>query len=446
MMFLRNALSGVLLLAASSMTAAFHQGSLLHPAREITTSMAATEDNNNDSEDISNRRSFISKGAMGATAALFATSSLTPASAQVYFDPAIYGDQELRGSAVQSLKEAVRRAILQAPQLAPSFYQLALLDGLSFDASTKDFGPDGRVVTAVLSSKDDTPYMKNLKMASNTLIEACTKLKRMTSIGIADAVALGGVAAIESIGGPSLSVQLGRLEIDKAQRNKLSPLNLMILSGTTPLDDVTRAFRRSGLTEREMTALLGTMLTINTVQKSRSSEDWKQTMKPKFREPGKMGRASDFKRLSDEDIAALEQESTVEGDDGWYIAESFGTRTEQFGAKIGNGQIGERTFNLYLKDLYAKGNNKKPNANKVQAVRDEFGWIGEILTDKNNPTAEAWLSKYAGSYLNYNKDLLVAYNAVTQLGSEYTGGKYEALLKDRKRKTLNDDDMGFSFR
>ena len=39
------------------------------------------------------------------------------------------------------------------------------------------------------------------------------------------------------------------------------------------------------------------------------------------------------------------------------------------------------------------------------------------------------MAKYAGSYLSYNKDLSVAYNVITQLGVEYTGGKYENLLK-----------------
>ena len=46
--------------------------------------------------------------------------------AVVYLDPAMYGDQENHISAVDSLKESVRRAILQKPLLAPAFYTLAL--------------------------------------------------------------------------------------------------------------------------------------------------------------------------------------------------------------------------------------------------------------------------------------------------------------------------------
>jgi hypothetical protein len=53
------------------------------------------------------------------------------------------------------------------------------------------------------------------------------------------------------------------------------------------------------------------------------------------------------------------------------------------------------------------------------------------------------VNKYGSKPLLYEKDLKVAYNSLTQLGVEYTGGKYESLLKNKKRKTLNDDEMDF---
>ena len=57
----------------------------------------------------SNRRSFLLQG-FGSLigASLISTSAPHPASAQVYFDPAVYGDQELRQSAVNSLKVRCR--------------------------------------------------------------------------------------------------------------------------------------------------------------------------------------------------------------------------------------------------------------------------------------------------------------------------------------------------
>ena len=62
---------------------------------------------------------------------------------------------------------------------------------------------------------------------------------------------------------------------------------------------------------------------------------------------------------------------------------------------------------------------------------------------KDLPTAATWVKKYGEKPLIYDKDLKVAYNSVTQLGAEFTGGKYESLLKNKKRKTLNDDELGF---
>uniref|UniRef100_A0A6U0GHU8 Uncharacterized protein n=1 Tax=Helicotheca tamesis TaxID=374047 RepID=A0A6U0GHU8_9STRA len=188
------------------------------------------------------------------------------------------------------------------------------------------------------------------------------------------------------------------------------------------------------MTDREMTALLSGLATLDFVQKTRSTDDWKQSARGTFREPGKIGRMSDFKRLTDEDIAAMEEDG-YEEDDGWYIADTFGSRDQAFGQKIGSG-LG-KDFNKFVKDIYAVGNPKKGSSGGDPS---QFGWIGELLLDKNNPTSLAWLSKYAQSDLNYRKDLTIAYGAITQLGAEYTGGKYENLLKNKPRKSLNDFD------
>jgi hypothetical protein len=379
-----------------------------------------------------NRRNFLSQ------AALLGGSLLLPntAQAEVFLDPAMYGDQENRVAAVDTLRERVRRAILQEPYLAPSFYQLALLDGLTFNAETRQGGPDGGALRLVLNSKNDDAYTRNLQKACNTLIESAIALKKYTAITIPDAIAIGGAEAIESIGGPVVSVQLGRTEGPK--NAKLPDLNLEILSGNASQGEVLSAFRRAGLTEREMTALLGGLLTVVSVQQSRSTDDWKESVKPKFVERGKMGRMSDFKRLTEEDIASMEDEYDEDPDDGWYIADSFGTRDEAFGARIGKDLINEKTFNKFLKELNDEANPKK---GKVGEIPAKFGWIASVLLDTNTPTSQAWLNKYAQSNLAYLKDLNVAFNSVTQLGAEYTGGKYENLLKNRPRKSLNDDDM-----
>lgn len=358
---------------------------------------------------------------------------IAPANAEVFFDPAMYGDQELRVGTVDSVRERTRRAILQDPRLAPSFYQLALLDGLSFRADSNKYGPNGGIIYAVLNSKDDSQYVESLKAAAGVLIQAEKDLKKKTAVSIADCVAIAGAEAIESIGGPVLPTQLGRMEPDKRKGIELNAaLPVDLLSGKRSSLEVRDAFKKAGLTEREMTALLGGLLTLQRVEKTRSTEDWKESVKPKFVERGKMGRMSDYKKLTDEDIkAALEDEYDEDPDDGWYIADSFGTRDDRFGQRIAKDQLDEKNFNKYMKDLYAFSIKKSTD--------NVFGWVGDQILDKDSPTTQAWLKKYADSNLSYIKDLGIAYNSITQLGAVYTGGKYENLLKNKPRQSLGDD-------
>jgi len=356
-----------------------------------------------------------------------------PANAEVFMDPAMYGDQELRVGTVDTVRERARRAILQDASLAPAFYKLALLDGLSYSVADNKYGPNGGVIFAVLNSKDENDYMRSLKAAASVLIQAEKDLKRKTAVSIADCIAIAGAESIESIGGPVLPVQLGRLEVDK-KNVQISPLNLNLLNGDCSPLEVRAAFKKAGLTEREMTALLGGLLTLEQVEKTRTTEDWKASAKPKFVERGKMGRMSDYKRLTDEDIRAAEMDEYDEDpDDGWYIADSFGSRDDRFGQRIAKDDINEKNFNKFLKDLNTFYTKKKGD--------DVYGWVGKIILDPDSPTSQSWLKKYAESVLYYNKDLGISFNSVTQLGAVYTGGKYENLLKNKPRKTLNDDDL-----
>jgi len=416
-------------LAMASLVQGFTPASNIKSNVVQKTSLAMTVEEND------NRRTFITRTTGAALAGIFASFSTTEkVNAVVYLDPAMYGDQENRISAVDSLKESVRRSILQKPALAPIYYSMALLDGLSYDAKSGEFGPDGRIVFAILESTVDTPYMKLMKEAAATIVESKKSLKKLTSITIADAVALGGSEAVEAVGGPNLSIQVGRTDAAKgAAFTKDVPLDL--LAGNRPISEVRAAFFRSGLTEREMTALLGCLMTLQTVETDRDPKDWAKSGKAKFVERGKMGRASDFKRLTEEDIAnelanEFDDEDDEPGlfDDEPYIADTFGTKDQAFGKKAGD--LNEKNFNKYLQDL-----DKFAYKSDAQT----FGWIGSLILDKENPQPSIWLAKYSKSYLNYQKDLGIAFNSLTQLGGEYTGGKYENLLKNRPRKTLNDD-------
>jgi Peroxidase len=399
------------------------------------------------------RRQWFRQGVAGllltTTAAATSTMTASPAHAQIYLDPAMYGDQELRVSAVDTVRESVRRSILQNPQLAPAFYQLALIDALSYESNSGLWGPDGWAVYAALAtkpnSKDSTSsslYMKNLQLAAASLLETERAMRQKNAITLADAVAIAGAESIESIGGPILPVQLGRADHKGVLPNTV-PLDLF--AGTYSHAQVAQAFKNAGLTEREMTALLAGLFTLEMVEASRSTADWKQAARPKFREAGKLGRMSDFKRLTDEDIAQAELDAELNAeledpDDGWYIADSFGTRESRFGQRLAVDDISEGTFNKYLQMVMedSNNNNKKNTNNNIK----DFGWTAALLLDAETlPTAAAWMKKYSGANLSFTKDLKIAYNAATQLGAQYTGGKYESLLKNKPRKSLNDDGL-----
>jgi len=426
-MFSKNILLSLILFSSKDVSA-FQPSSM---KTQKPTFLSVSSSSNSEMND---RRSFFSKS----TVAILGTTALlqpSNANAVVYLDPAMYGDQENRASCVDSLKESVRRAILQKPTLASSFYTLALLDGLSYDAKSNGYGPDGRIVEAVLSTKMDTPYINKLKEAAQVLVDSKKSLRKLTSITIADAVALGGTEAVEAIGGPSMSVQVGRTDFLKGQTyNPAVPLDL--LEGKRNIYEVSDAFKRSGLTEREMTALLGALLTIQVTENDGNAKDWMKSDKTAFRERGKIGRMSEYKRLTEEDIAAaaaseFDDDDDEPGlfDDQPYIADTFGTKDQAFGKKTGN--LDPKNFNKYLQAI---------NKTFRTGYDGSLGWIGELLTSQDLPGTQNWVSKYAGSNINYQKDLNIAFNSMSQLGGEYTGGKYESLLKNKPRKRLNDFD------
>ncbi|KAL7437748.1 hypothetical protein ACHAXH_003705 [Discostella pseudostelligera] len=432
-----------MVLAAYSVTtaSAFSSSSIASTATSPSSSASALCNSQNNNED---RRTFLSNSLLAtfttSSLATLLTSSPSAASARVFLDPAMYGDQELRVSAVDSLRESVRRALLQKPTLTPYFLELAMLDSLSYDIETNEGGPDGSIIKAVLTSKDTSPHTKSLQECANILLESKKNLKKLSSITIADAVALAGAESVAAVGGPVLPTQLGRTDVNPKAPvpSSMPPLNLF----TGELDNtiVVETFRSSGLTEREMTALLGCLLSIDSLEKATPEGDWKESSKPKFREAGKIGRMSEFKALSDEDIASElakdgaddedDGESyTVSGDDGWYIADTFGTADDKFGKRVST--------------IKPELSTALKNLDKVTSATTQYSWIRSFLLSKDLPTAQSWVNKYGSKPLLYEKDLKVAYNSLTQLGVEYTGGKYESLLKNKKRKTLNDDEMDF---
>jgi hypothetical protein len=184
------------------------------------------------------------------------TQATTPANALVYVDPDRYGDKELQVALVNKVRQAVRDAILQNPRLAPLFVQVAIQDALTYSAETQMGGPNGRIVAFLLENSKSHP---SLNYAAQELVEIRAKLRRSTEITMADVVAFAGAEAIESLGGPRIIVQLGKLDYSVDEQVPIQIYDLF--HGP----DTIRAFQNAGLTEREVTLLVGAIASMNIV-------------------------------------------------------------------------------------------------------------------------------------------------------------------------------------
>ncbi len=121
--------------------------------------------------------------------------------------------------------------------------------------------------------------------------------------------------------------------------------------------------------------------------------------------------------MTKEDIAQAELEAKgalEDPDNGWYVADSFGTRAERFGDRLAKDDIDEKTFNKHIKMVasYGKASPKEKDAIDVEIAK--YGWVAKFLLDPSIPTAQTWLSKCGSSNLSYLKELNYAYNSMTR--------------------------------
>lgn len=150
-------------------------------------------------------------------------------------DPNQYGDKELQIALATRLRQNLRDAIVKDPKLAPLFLQISIQAALNASSSGK----------IVVSGEEN----KNLARAAMELQDIQAKLKRSTEVTMADVISFAGAEAIESLGGPTIVLQLGKLDKDRGPPMRIYDLN----NGPETI----RAFKNSGLTEREVALLLG---------------------------------------------------------------------------------------------------------------------------------------------------------------------------------------------
>ena len=190
----------------------------------------------------------------------------------------------------------MRETILQDPNLGPAFFKLTISDALSYDARSNTGGPDGSVSGTDAGRREDRVgvssaprprrhtgarrsnvrrrrRVKQLKKVASVLQESQRALSRTNALTFADLVAISGAEAIEAIGGPETTVQLGRTDSTLAARGGAASGETTKTKlggdGVLPIDwdkpeprAVLAAFERAGLTDRETASMLGVLLTL----------------------------------------------------------------------------------------------------------------------------------------------------------------------------------------
>mmetsp|Transcript_18513 Transcript_18513/g.26149 ORF Transcript_18513/g.26149 Transcript_18513/m.26149 type:complete len:394 (+) Transcript_18513:178-1359(+) len=297
-----------------------------------------------------------------------------PASASVFVDPDRYGDKELKVATVNKLRQTIRDSILKDPQLAPLFVKVAIQDALKYDSETQKGGPDGTIVTKILASSADS-NLTPLKPAAIQLSEIAKVMKRSTQVTMADVVSFAGAEAIESSGGPRIVVQLGKLDPTSTQDQGTNYPNL----DNGERGTVVQAFKKSGLTEREVALLFGTLRAMDTV-------------------------LSEIQPQEEE-----EQEENEMGDKDIFIPSSFGGPSEIYGKRLTDTKMDNSVF------VSIKSSLKKAPSSVSAVFQDDkvAEWAAGYYVDKKKAFAN---------------DLPSCYEKLMSLGERYTGGKIGTLL------------------
>ena len=297
------------------------------------------------------------------------------ASAAVYVDPDRYGDKELKSATVNRLRQTIRDVLLKDATLAPCLLKIAMYDALTFNASTNEGGPNGSVVSVILS-KDPPPSLVELRPAAEALVAMYNGVKRTTETTMADIVAFAGSEAIESFGGPKSVVQLGKLDPSKGSPLPNSNQYPDLFASKRSGQQIVGQFAKAGLNERDIALLFGAIGSMERVLATRVEEEEE------------------------------EEEENEMGDKAVFIPSSFGAPSEIYGKSIG--KMDQTIFVEALADIKSK------RAPKYAVFGDEG--VGK------------WVAKYSDKKGGFLKDLPYAYNRLTSLGTTYTGGKIDALL------------------
>lgn len=163
----------------------------------------------------------------------------------------------------QSFREDIRAIVKNDPSLAGPLIRLAFHDATtweSFWVFGGTGGPNGSIQYE-LERSENRGISKPLQLVQNL------RMQSYQSLSLADAIALAGASAVEAIGGPAISIRMGRRDATKADpeflRNSMrASTRRSIVKKTLPeagldSDGLRLYFGQLGFSEQEFVALCG---------------------------------------------------------------------------------------------------------------------------------------------------------------------------------------------
>lgn len=356
---------------------------------------------------VATRRQFLYHIIAASSLLLISTCSKPDSSsAVVNYDPARYGDKELKVATSNRLRQNIRDVLSQNMHLAPMFLELMIHDGLSYNASTNQGGPDGTVIRIALGdggsvsgsvsgsgsvsvsgsvSGNPPNSLQRLVPAAMAIRGIVEKMDRSNKVTYADAISFAGAEGLEYFNGPRMICGLGKLDPVSAMDSNSNSREQETAGYSYPdlrqgdSNEILGAFRSSGLTERDACLLFGALFAIN------AAIDDIDTAKNMNEQEDTGGNADD--------------EENEMGDEDAVINNSFGA--SKFGKS--SVQIDDNIFATISKEIL----QTKGRTSAYGVFRDE--------------KVASWVQNYASKKNSFYKDWPLCYTRLVQLGKLNTG-------------------------
>ncbi|XP_038885450.1 putative L-ascorbate peroxidase 6 isoform X1 [Benincasa hispida] len=145
---------------------------------------------------------------------------------------------------VERIREEVRKVVTKGR--APGLLRLVFHDAGTFEMNDTSGGMNGSIIHEL-----DRPENRGLKKSVKILEEAKSTLDLIRPVSWADVIAVAGAEAVSVCGGPSISVELGRLDSEKPDPEGKLPEESLDAVGLKQI------FSRKGFATRELVALSG---------------------------------------------------------------------------------------------------------------------------------------------------------------------------------------------